>query len=255
MIGRAGRPQYDKRGEGVVITGHTELQYYLSLLNQQLPIESQFISRLADNLNAEIVLGTVQNVKEAVNWLGYTYLYVRMLRAPTLYGVPADQIEHDRLLEQRRFDLIHSAATLLAKNNIIKYDRKTGSFQVTDLGRIASHYYVSHHSMATYNEYLRSTTTDIELLRIFSLSHEFKYLVVRPDERFELEKLLERVPIPVKESIEEPSAKINVLLQAYISKLRLDGFSLASDMVYVTQSAARIMRLIETINYENNNDI
>ena len=36
----------------------------------QLPIESQFISRLADNLNAEIVLGTVQNAKDAVNWLG-----------------------------------------------------------------------------------------------------------------------------------------------------------------------------------------
>lgn len=29
----------------------------------------------------------------------------------------------------------------------------------------------------------------------------------------ELAKLMERVPIPVKESIEEPTAKINVLLQ------------------------------------------
>lgn len=36
-----------------------ELNYYLSLLNQQLPVESQFISKLADQLNAEIVLGTV----------------------------------------------------------------------------------------------------------------------------------------------------------------------------------------------------
>ena len=35
-----------------------ELQYYLSLLNQQLPIESQFVSQLVDNMNAEIVLGT-----------------------------------------------------------------------------------------------------------------------------------------------------------------------------------------------------
>jgi pre-mRNA-splicing helicase BRR2 len=39
----------------------------------------------------------------------------------------------------------------------------------------------------------------------------------------ELAKLLERVPIPVKESVEEPTAKINVLLQAYISQLKLDG--------------------------------
>ncbi len=45
------------------------LQYYLSVLNQQLPIESQLIGKLIDNLNAEIVLGTIQNAKDAINWL------------------------------------------------------------------------------------------------------------------------------------------------------------------------------------------
>jgi pre-mRNA-splicing helicase BRR2 len=53
----------------------------------------------------------------------------------------------------------------------------------------------------------------------------------------ELAKLLDRVPIPVKESLEEPSAKINVLLQAYISRLKLEGLSLSSDMVYIRQVA------------------
>jgi pre-mRNA-splicing helicase BRR2 len=76
MLGRAGRPQFDTVGEGIIITNHSELQYYLSLMNQQLPIESQFVSKLADNLNAEIVLGTIRNRDEAVQWLGYTYLYV-----------------------------------------------------------------------------------------------------------------------------------------------------------------------------------
>ena len=37
----------------------------------------------------------------------------------------------------------------------------------------------------------------------------------------ELAKLVERVPIPVKESLEEPSAKINVLLQ--VKKLLRPG--------------------------------
>jgi pre-mRNA-splicing helicase BRR2 len=74
MLGRAGRPQYDTYGEGIIITNHSELQYYLSLLNQQLPIESQFVLKLADNLNVEIVLGTIRNRDEAVQWLGYTYL-------------------------------------------------------------------------------------------------------------------------------------------------------------------------------------
>ncbi|KAK8976431.1 hypothetical protein V6N11_013567 [Hibiscus sabdariffa] len=59
---------------------------------------------------------------------------------------------------------------------------------------------------------------DIELCRLFSLSEEFKYVTVRQDEKMELAKLLDRVPIPITESLEEPSAKINVLLQAYISQ-------------------------------------
>jgi pre-mRNA-splicing helicase BRR2 len=94
MLGRAGRPQYDTHGEGIILTSHSELRFYLSLMNQQLPIESQFISKFADQLNAEIVLGTIQNAWEACSWLGYTYLYIQMLRDPTLYGLPG--IKHLR---------------------------------------------------------------------------------------------------------------------------------------------------------------
>ncbi|KAK1284246.1 hypothetical protein QJS10_CPB21g01301 [Acorus calamus] len=210
MLGRAGRPQYDSYGEGIILTGHSELQYYLSLMNQQLPIESQFVSKLADQLNAEIVLGTVQNAREACAWLKYTYLYIRMLKNPTLYGLPADILEKDEFLEERRADL------------------------------------VAYHSnkKATYNEHLKPTMGDIELCRLFSLSEEFKYVTVRQDEKMELAKLLDRVPIPVKESLEEPSAKINVLLQAYISRLKLEGLSLTSDMVFITQSAGRLFRAL-----------
>ncbi|KAI5838977.1 putative pre-mRNA splicing helicase [Morchella snyderi] len=243
MLGRAGRPQYDTYGEGIIITTQSEMQYYLSLLNQQLPIESQFMKKLADNLNAEIVLGTVRSRDEAVEWLGYTYLYVRMIRSPGLYSVGADYAE-DEALEQKRVDLIHSAAVVLEKCNLVKYDKKTGKLQSTELGRISSHYYISHNSMLTYNIHLQPALTTIELFRVFSLSEEFKYIPVRSEERLELQKLLARVPIPVKESIEEPQAKINVLLQAYISRLKLEGLALMADMVYVTQSAGRILRAI-----------
>lgn len=244
MLGRAGRPQFDKFGEGIIITNHSELQYYLSLMNQQLPIESQFVTKLADNLNAEIVLGTIKNRDEAVQWLGYTYLYVRMLRNPSLYGVSPDDLDDDPYLQKKRVDIIHSAATILDKCNMIKYDKRTGKFQGTELGRIASHYYISHNSMATYNQHLKPMMSHIELFRVFSLSDEFKYIPVREEEKAELQKWLEQVPVPVKESIEEPTAKINVLLQSYISQLKLEGFALVSDMVYVTQSSGRILRAI-----------
>lgn len=128
MMGRAGRPNKDTKGEGIILTTYSEMKFYLSLLNQQLPIESQFITNLTDQLNAEIVLGTVSNIKDAVNWLGYTYLFIRMLRNPKLYGISEDEIAEDRLLVKRRTDLIHSAASLLDKNQLVKYDKKIGTF-------------------------------------------------------------------------------------------------------------------------------
>ena len=243
MLGRAGRPQYDSYGEGIIITSQAEIQYYLSLMNQQLPIESQLMSKLADNLNAEIVLGNIRNRDEGVDWLGYTYLFVRMIRSPGLYSVGADY-DSDENLEQKRVDLIHSAAMILEKAGLVKYDKKAGRLQSTDLGRIASHYYITHSSMLTYNNFLQPSIGTIELFRLFALSNEFKYIPVRQDEKLELAKLLGRVPIPVKEGMEEPQAKINVLLQAFISRLKLEGLALMADMVYVTQSAGRVLRAI-----------
>jgi activating signal cointegrator complex subunit 3 len=75
MFGRAGRPQYDTSGEAILITSHDQLSHYLNLLNHAMPIESTFIHSLENHLNAEIISGTVTNMKEAINWLSYTYLY------------------------------------------------------------------------------------------------------------------------------------------------------------------------------------
>ena len=36
---------------------------------------------MVDSLNAEIALGTITNVPEAIEWLGYTYLFGQ-------YGTP-----------------------------------------------------------------------------------------------------------------------------------------------------------------------
>jgi hypothetical protein len=67
------------------------------MLTHAIPIESQFKALLPDNLNAEIVLGSVSNVKEAVNWLTYTYLAVRMRQNPLVYGISFEQlaVRHD----------------------------------------------------------------------------------------------------------------------------------------------------------------
>lgn len=51
--------------------------------------------------------------------------------------------------------------------------------QVTELGRIASHYYITNDTVQTYNQLLKPTLSEIELFRVFSLSSEFKNITVR----------------------------------------------------------------------------
>lgn len=251
MLGRAGRPRYDKSGEGVIITSQDEIQYYLAILNQQLPIESQLMSKLADNLNAEMVLGSVTSREDAVKWLGYTYLYIRMLQSPALYHVGADYA-NDKSLVWKRTDLIHSALTILDQSKLVDYNPITGDIKSTELGKIASHYYISYSSMNMYNTKLKPWFTEIDILKLFAMSGEFKFIPVRQEEKLEISKLLEKCPYPIKESPNEPLAKVNVLLQTYISRLKLDGFALMADMIYITQSAGRLLRAIFEIAFKKN---
>ena len=44
---------------------------------------------------------------------------------------------------------------------------------------IASHFYVTYQTIATFSEHLKPTMGEIELLRLFALADEFKYMVVR----------------------------------------------------------------------------
>ena len=85
IFGRAGRPQFDKHGEGTIITTHDKLSHYLTLLTQQNPIESQFLNNLADNLNAEVCLSVALSACLPVGLSAY--LSVRLsLRLPNCSG-------------------------------------------------------------------------------------------------------------------------------------------------------------------------
>lgn len=183
-------------------------------------------------------------MKEAANWLSYTYLYIRMRRNPDLYGVSAEEIDDDPTLIQRRLNLVHSACLLLHKSGMIKYDKRNGVILSTALGKVASHYYVKCVSMQMYSDELKPHMGSIDIFRLFALSKEFESIPVRESERVELEKFIDRVPIPVKGNLEETATKINILLQAYIARFQLEGYDLNADMVYVTQSATRIMRAL-----------
>jgi replicative superfamily II helicase len=106
----------------------------------------------------------------------FLFQYDYLCRQGTGNGV--DYQQDDIGLIQKRTDVVHSAAVLLEKCQLIKSEWSTGRFQSLELGRIASHYYVTYNLIMVYNQHLRPTMSMLELFRVFALSNEFKLLHV-----------------------------------------------------------------------------
>lgn len=245
IFGRAGRPQYQDSGEAFIITTHDKLAHYLGMLTHSVPIESQFTVGLADHLNAEIVLGTVTTIKEAISWLGYTYLYTRMTKNPLPYGISWQELSSDPPLEAHRRKLVTNAAHELERSKMARFDQRSGNLYVTDLGRVASHFYIKQASIEVFNELLKPHMTEADVLSMISKSSEFDTLAVRDEELSELDDLAHSVcPFEPKGGSENKHGKANILLQAYISRARIDSFSLIADSNYVAQNAPRIARAL-----------
>ena len=178
IFGRAGRPQYDTQGFACIITTHDKLSHYLTMLTNQYPIESKFIKHLTDNLNAEIVAGTVTTIDDAVDWISYTYLYIRMRRNPLAYGLTYGELQNDPRLFEMRGKLAIAAATQLHEATMIIFDEEAGTLEHIDLGRTASHYYIKYDTILTFNEMLNDEMTDDTLLAMVCRAQEFEQLKV-----------------------------------------------------------------------------
>lgn len=56
---------------------------------------------------------------------------------------------------------------------MLRYDRRSGNLAVTDLGRVASHFYISNESVFRFNGAMMSTLSDSSALNTVCLASEF----------------------------------------------------------------------------------
>ncbi|KAK6456949.1 DNA-directed DNA polymerase [Scheffersomyces xylosifermentans] len=245
IFGRAGRPQYEKFGTGILCTTSDRLDHYVSLITQQHPIESKLSEKITDNLNAEISLGTVTNIDEGVQWLGYTYMMVRMRQNPFAYGIDWKELKEDPLLTNRRREMIVTAARRLHHLQMIIFEENSGAFTPKDLGRIASDFYLLNNSVEIFNQMLNPKVSEADVLSMISMSSEFDSVKFREEEREELKKLLENdTPCQIAGDVDSAQGKTNILLQAFVSQASIKDSALISDSNYVAQNSARICRAL-----------
>lgn len=69
----------------------------------------------------------------------------------------------DPSLNSKQRALVTEAARQLDKAKMMRFDEKSGNFYCTELGRIASHFYIQYSSVETYNEMLRRHMSDSEV--------------------------------------------------------------------------------------------
>jgi len=245
MFGRAGRPQFDKKGVAQIICSSSKIDYYVNLLKNQIEIESKLPKFLSDAINAEIAIGNIHNIAEAVSWLKLTYFSIRLRKNPYAYNLMLKEIKNipqDELLKE----IATKSLETLNKFKLIRYLRSNATVHSTELGRIASKYYMSYMSIAEFYEKLNDNMYDYELLQLFSKTEEFSNMRIMQEENNELELLKAKFDIfKSKEYDELELCKPIILLQTHLKGgYEFKNSSLHMDSIYIMDNSSRIMRAI-----------
>ncbi len=230
MLGRAGRPQYDDKGYGWVIVPYTKAGMYRHILKEGKEIESMLHESLSEHINAEITMGTINNINDAREWIKTTFLYRCVRKNPAKYN--------NLDLGER----IKNEIKVLISSGLIDFDPDTYEFHPTQLGTITSIYYVKIKTAILFRESIKKKNlTLLEVLEIISKADEFSKITIRPKEHALIKKILNNRSVNLKGG----SLKVAAILLAYMhgeipNEFRSDGW-------VIKQNAQRLLKALEHI--------
>ena len=187
MLGRAGRPGYDDQGYAWVVCDRADADRYRRLLSEGKPIESRLadIERgarpggnghgeavatdLAVHLNAEIALGTVGDIEDAMDWLETTFYYVRAQRE-------SGYVAGEELRER-----VSATLSWLVDQGFIETEGL--AVEPTPLGRLASDFYLDLETARRFADLPdRESFDTFDILRAVAGAPEFESVSTRSDE-------------------------------------------------------------------------
>lgn len=110
------------------------------------------------------------------------HIYFRLFQKFQLtsaIGIAREATGDDPQLGSKRNELVTAAAQKLADAHMIIFDHSTGSFTITDLGRIAAKYYIRYTSIEIFNKEFRPRMSEADVLKMLSMSTEVAlYLII-----------------------------------------------------------------------------
>lgn len=130
MMGRAGRPQYDKQGVAVIMVHDPKKSFYKKFLYEPFPVESSLHQQLEDHLNAEIATGTIESKQECIDYLTWTFFLRRLMQNPSYYGLEATDPDS---ISSFLWSLIDKSLKKLQDCGCIEIDDETEA--ISEIGR------------------------------------------------------------------------------------------------------------------------
>lgn len=125
-----------------------------------------------------MVLGTVSNLREAMEWFTNTFLYYRIKKNPLVYGLTFKEVFDNLQFNQFLQTQLDNAATILEKSQLIRFNKEVGELRPTNFGRIASFYYISYKTMESFHERFHRHISEANLLKLLSEASEFQQIQV-----------------------------------------------------------------------------
>ncbi|KAL7283636.1 hypothetical protein ACG7TL_003072 [Trametes sanguinea] len=218
MIGRAGRPQFDKEGVAVIMCEQELEAKYKALAQGQTILESSLHLHLPEHLNSEIALGTITNMVSAKEWLHNSFLFRRLQKNPLHYDI---RKEGNKEWEQRMHDLVADSVKTLKDTELVTHEDRHDVLSSTEYGDIMSKFYIRQATMMTILK-LPETASVREILEAISCADEFSDIKFRAGEKQVYNKLRTHQDIRYTlKKIEKPSDKVFILIQAILGAINL----------------------------------
>jgi len=179
MTGRAGRPQFDSSAAAVIFCNKKDEEKIKRLVCGEKTLESSLHKNLPEHLNAEVVLGTVGNVSDALVWLKSTFFYIRCLKNKPYYGL--DRFAGDQVIENHLKNLCLRELNGLVKYKMIRMEEE--SVSATEVGRLMAILYISFETMKEFVN-IKAKTPLKDLLFLVSKAKEtIGETTLRPEDK------------------------------------------------------------------------
>ncbi|KAL1744365.1 hypothetical protein HDZ31DRAFT_82770 [Schizophyllum fasciatum] len=149
MLGRAGRPQFDKEGVAIILCEDNLEAKYRALVQGRTVLESSLHLNLSEHLNSEIGLGTITNLDTAKGWLRNSFLFQRIQRNPNHYALGKSE---DQTWEERMDDLVVQSIVKLRDSELVSFEGEAphiGALRSTEYGDIMSKFYIRQSTMCS----------------------------------------------------------------------------------------------------------